>query len=166
VLTTDTKFKILYFMFDWSIHRLFVLNRAWKLVSFQIMIFVNICSTWDSSTKNAFWDVNYKKWCKWCNFVSPFLYNNPYGLHVLTMDTNVQIMYFMFDWLINRQFVLNTGWKRDSLQMIVDVIVCSTWCIVQLKTCFVLWITRSGVNGVNLFLLSYLLTLMVYLCSQ
>jgi hypothetical protein len=32
--------------FDWSIYRLFALNRVWKLVSLKIMIFVYICSTW------------------------------------------------------------------------------------------------------------------------
>jgi hypothetical protein len=40
------------------------------------------------STKNAFWDVINKKWCK---FVSPFLFNNTYGLPALTKNTNFQI---------------------------------------------------------------------------
>jgi hypothetical protein len=38
--------QIKYFMNDWSIYRLFVLNRCWKPHSFQIMIFVYVCSTW------------------------------------------------------------------------------------------------------------------------
>jgi hypothetical protein len=28
---------------------------------------------------------------------------------------NVEIKYYMYDWLIYGLFVLNTGWKRDSL---------------------------------------------------
>jgi hypothetical protein len=35
----------------------------------------------------SFWDVNNKKWRKWCKFVSHFLYKNTYGLPVLTKDT-------------------------------------------------------------------------------
>jgi hypothetical protein len=38
--------QIKYFMFDWSIYRLFALNRCRKHESFQIMIFVNVCWTW------------------------------------------------------------------------------------------------------------------------
>jgi hypothetical protein len=37
--------RILYFMFDWSIYRLFALNRGWKLDSLQIMILEYVCST-------------------------------------------------------------------------------------------------------------------------
>jgi hypothetical protein len=43
---------------------------------------------------------------------------------------------------------------------------CSTWSIVQLKTRFEASITRNDANGVSLFHLSYLITLMAYLCSQ
>jgi hypothetical protein len=78
---------------------------------------------------------------------------------------NIQIRYFMFDWSIYIQFLLNTGWKRDSLQIMIVVNVSSTWCIVPLKTCFVLWITRNDVISLILFHLSYLLTIMVYLWS-
>jgi Holliday junction resolvase-like predicted endonuclease len=38
-------------------------------------------------TKYASGDVNNKKCRKWCKFVSSFLFNNYYGLPVLTMDT-------------------------------------------------------------------------------
>jgi hypothetical protein len=79
---------------------------------------------------------------------------------------NVQIKYFMFDWSIYPLFVLHRGWKRDSLQIKVFVYVCSTWSIVALKTRFETWITRNDVNGVSCFHLSYLITLMAYLCSQ
>jgi hypothetical protein len=49
---------------------------------------------------------------------------------------NFQIKYFMIDWAIYRLFVLNTGWKRDSLQMMKFVNVCSTRSMVQVKTRF------------------------------
>jgi hypothetical protein len=38
--------KIQYLKFDWSIYRLFVLNRGWKCVSLQMIIFVYDCPTW------------------------------------------------------------------------------------------------------------------------
>jgi hypothetical protein len=40
------KVQIKYFMFHWSIYRLFVLNSGWILDSFQKIIFIYVCSTW------------------------------------------------------------------------------------------------------------------------
>jgi hypothetical protein len=79
---------------------------------------------------------------------------------------NIQIKYFMFDWSIYRLLVLNRGWKRDSHQMMIFVYVSSTCSVVELKTRFETWITRNVVNGVNLFQLSYLITLTTYLYSK
>jgi hypothetical protein len=79
---------------------------------------------------------------------------------------NVQIKYFMFDWYIYILFVLNKGRKPDSFQIIICVHNCSTWSIVELKTRFETWIKWNYVNSVCLFLLSYLITLRAYLCSQ
>jgi hypothetical protein len=74
-----------FFLFDCSIYRLFMLNTGWKRDSLQIIIFVYVCLTWDVfEIKNLFWDVNNKKWRKWCKFVSPFLSNSTFGLIVLT----------------------------------------------------------------------------------
>jgi hypothetical protein len=78
----------------------------------------------------------------------------------------VLIKHLIFVWSNYRQFVLNTGWKRDSLQMTIFVIVSSTWSMVEFNTRFESWITRNDVNGVRLFHLHSLITLMVYLCSQ
>jgi hypothetical protein len=50
-------FQIKYFMFDWSIYRLFVLNSAWKR-DLQIMKFVYVCSTWtlfERKTRSEMW---------------------------------------------------------------------------------------------------------------
>jgi hypothetical protein len=210
-LTTYTKFpnqvyvQIKYFMCDWSIFTAFVLNRFWKRVSHQIMVFVCLLDMEHRWTKNAFWEVNNKKWCKWCNIVSRSLSNNTYGPPVLTIDTkypkqhticakdglemwfppndeirkylidmqqgstknafwdmnntkwrkwcslfhlsylitlmvylrsqqtpDVQIKYFMFGWSIFTLFVLNRAWKRDSLQIIIFVYICSTLNVVEL----------------------------------
>jgi hypothetical protein len=106
--------------------------------------------------ENAFWDVINKKWCK---FVSPFLFNNTYGLPALTKDTKFQFKYIIFDWLLYRLFVLNRSWKSDSLQIMTFVHICSTWSIDELKTRFETWITWNDVNG-NWF------TYLIYLCSH
>jgi hypothetical protein len=80
--------RIKYFNFDWSI--------------LQTIPAKYVLETWfppnddirkclfdmkHGTTKNAFWDVNNKKWLKWCKFVSHFLFSNPYVLPVLTIDT-------------------------------------------------------------------------------
>jgi hypothetical protein len=102
-------------------------------------------------TKNAFWDVNNKKWRKWYSFVSPFLFNTLMAYLSSQNTSIVKIKYFMFDWAIYRLFVLNTSWKRDSQQMMIFVNFCSTWSMVELKTRFETWIIRNDVNAVSLF---------------
>jgi hypothetical protein len=79
--------KIKYFMFDWSIYNIFVKNRGWKRDSFQIVIFVYVCSTWsivDLKTRFEMWITGYD--VKGL-FVSPSLFNNTYCLPVLTIGT-------------------------------------------------------------------------------
>jgi hypothetical protein len=103
-----------------------------------------------SSTINAYCDVNNKKWRKWCLFHLSYLLT--LTVYLCSQWTkNVQIKYFMFDWSIYRLLVLKTGWKRDSLQIMIFVNICSIWSIVELKTGFETWITRNGENGVSLF---------------
>jgi hypothetical protein len=58
----------------------------------------------------------------------------------------VQMKYFMFDWSIYMLFVLNRGWKCDTLQMMTFVYVCTTFSVVEIKTRFE---TCNEVNGVN-----------------
>jgi hypothetical protein len=160
------KVQIKNFMFDWSIYRLFVLNRAWNRDCLQIIIFVCMHDVGHSWTKNVFWDVNNKKRRKWCKIVSPSLSKILMAYLCSQRTTNVQIKYFMYEWSIYSLFVLNTSGKSDSLQMTIFVNVCFTWGIVKLKKRFETWITRNDVNGVSWFHLSYLITLMGYLCSQ
>jgi hypothetical protein len=118
-----------------------------------------------SWSKNAFWVVNNTKWRKWCKFVS-LLFNNTFALPVLTLSTKCPNRVFFIDWSIYRLFLLNRFWKLEPLQMMIIVHVSSTCSVVELKTRFETWITRNVVNGVNLFLFSYLITLTIYLCSQ
>jgi hypothetical protein len=56
------------------------------------------------STKNASWDVSNKKWRKWCKSVSRFLFNNTYGLPVITMDTKSPNQAF-YVWLVDLQII-------------------------------------------------------------
>jgi hypothetical protein len=156
-----------------------------------------------SWTKNAFWDVNNKKWPKWCNFychyylttLMAYLCHNGHQMSkwniLCLIETwitrndvkgvssfnlsclitimaylcseripNIQINYFMFDCCIYRLFVLNRGWKRVSILIMIILYVCSTWGIVELKTRFETWITRNDVSGVSLFHLSYVIIIM------
>jgi hypothetical protein len=93
--------QIKYFMFDWWIYRLFALNKTLKRNSVQMMIFVNVCSTWSLVyIKDTFWYVSNKRWRKWCKFVSTFSFNNTYGLPVLTMDTRCPNQLF-YVWLVD-----------------------------------------------------------------
>jgi hypothetical protein len=154
-------------MFYWLIYRSFVPDTGWKNVSLKMMIFVNDCSTWsmvELKTRFETWitrnDLN-------CVSVCYFSYLITLIGHLRSRKTpNVQIKFIMFDWSIHCLFVLNMVWKRDSLQMMIFVYVCSTSGIVELNTRFETWITTNDVNSVSLFHLSYLITLMVYLCSQ
>jgi hypothetical protein len=105
------------FKFHWSIYRLFVLNRGWTRVSLQkdirkYLLDIRLDMR-HVRTKNAFWYLNNKKWCKWCLFHISYLI--PLLAYLCSqMTPNVQIKYFMFDWSIYSLFVLNRGWKCDS----------------------------------------------------
>jgi hypothetical protein len=79
------------------------------------------------------------------------------------MDTKYPNKLFSI-WL-DGLFVLNSGWERDSLKIVIFLYVCPTCSVVNLKTRFETWKARNDVNGVSLFHLSYLITLMAYLCS-
>jgi hypothetical protein len=118
-----------------------------------------------SETKNVFWDVNNKKWRKWCKFVPPFLLITLMAYRCSRWTPNVQIKFFMFDWSIFTIFVLNRGCKRNTLQLIICIyllVIKHRW----LKTRLGKWITRNFVNGVRMIHLSYWITFMAYLCTH
>jgi hypothetical protein len=137
-LTQNVQIK--YFMFDWLIYRLFVVNKGCKGAFLQIMIFVYVCSTWsivDIKTR-------FEAWIKRKGVT---FFNLSYLITLMAYlcsqrSPNVQIKYFMFDWSIYRLFVLNTGWKHDSFQIVIFVNVCSTWSMIEPKTRFETWITK------------------------
>jgi hypothetical protein len=96
-----------YIMFDWSTYRLFVLKQVWKRDFFQIVIFRYVSTTWgmfETKTRFETWITRNDEMV----FVSPFLFNNPYGLPVPTTD-NIYTNQVFYDWL-----VLNSGRKCDS----------------------------------------------------
>jgi hypothetical protein len=126
--------QINYFMLDWSIYTLFLLNRGWKRESLQIIIFVHICSTWSIVEIKT----RFEKWITRNDVYVVSLFNLSYLITLMAclcsqQTPKVQIKYFMFDWSIYRLFVLNMVWKRDPFQMIIFLNSCSTWSIVQLK---------------------------------
>jgi hypothetical protein len=95
-----------------------------------------------------------------------FLFIDTYGLPVFTKDTKSsnQVSYVS---LVDQQNICAKyglePWppQNDDIRK-----CCSTRSIVQLKTRLEAWKTRNDVNGVSLFYLSYLITLMVYQCPQ
>jgi hypothetical protein len=72
----------------------------------------------------------------------------------------------MIDLSIYILFVVNMGWKRDSLQMMIFLNVCTTCSVHELKTRVETRIARNDVNGVYWFNISYLITVSAYLCSH
>jgi hypothetical protein len=114
VLTIDTSYPNHVFYFDWSNNNLFVINRVRKPFSSPNNdIRICLLDMRHSWITNAFWDVNNMKWRKWCKFVPPFLFNDTYGLPVLTIESKCPNQEF-YHWL-----VLNMGWKRDSFQIMI-----------------------------------------------
>jgi hypothetical protein len=113
----------------------------------------------------------YETWIKINDVNGVCFFYHPYLITLMAYlcsqrPPNVQIKYVMFDWSIYRLFVLNMVRKLDSFQMNVFVYCSSTWSMLQLKTCFEASITRNDAYGVSLIHLSYLITLLAYLCSQ
>jgi hypothetical protein len=148
-------------------YRLFVLNRGWKRVYLQIMIFVYDSSTWDIVELK----MRFESWITWNDLNGVGLFHLSYVIsHIAYLFSqrtpHVKGEYFMFDWSIYTRFVLNRRWKHDYLEIVVMVNVCSQRSIVELKTLFETSITSYDVNGVSLVHFSHLIILMAYLCSQ
>jgi DNA-directed RNA polymerase subunit RPC12/RpoP len=145
-MSTKWQNQVFLCVIGWSTEY-FVLNKGRKRDSLQKVIFVYVCSTCsvvEIKKRIATWitrnDVN-----------GPTLFHLSYLITLRAYlcsqsAPNVQIKYFMFDSSMYRLFVLNRSWKRDSLQMMIFVYVCSTCSVVELKTRFETWITRNDVN--------------------
>jgi DNA-directed RNA polymerase subunit RPC12/RpoP len=117
--------QITYFMCDWSNYRQFVINKAWKPNSLQKMIFVYVCSKCSVVELKTRFETKIK-WRNLCKFASLSYLITLTAYLGLQWARKVQIKYFMFDWSIYRLYVLNRGWKRDTLQMMIFVYACST----------------------------------------
>jgi hypothetical protein len=164
--TTDTKCpnQVLYV---WLVDfHTICAKQGWKRETFQIMIIACLPVMSHIWTKNAFWDVSNRKWCTWCKNVSPLLYNNTYGLPMLTMDTKCPKQVF-FVWM----FDLHNICAKQRLE---------TWITPNngIRTCLLdmshIW-TKKAFWDVNnrkwrkwckIVSISYLTTLKAYLCSQ
>jgi hypothetical protein len=129
-----------------------------------MMIFVNICSTWNIVDLKTRIEM-----CKTWNVVNGVsLFHLSYLVTLIAyLCSQSKLKYtnqVIYIWLVNNiLFVLNRGWKRYTLQMMIFVNVCLTFSVDELKTRFETWITRNVVNCVSLFHLSYLITLTTYL---
>jgi hypothetical protein len=130
------------------------------------MIFVNVSSTWSMValetrfgtwiTRNVVNDVS---------LIHLFLFNNTFGLPLLTMGTKCPNQIF-YVWLVDLQNISAKYWHETwNLQkwyscMLLDMKHCwneNTFRDVN---------TRNDVNGVCFFHLSYLIIFMPYLCWQ
>jgi hypothetical protein len=129
------------------------------------MLFVHICSTWSIVELKARSETWISRNDESGKSLVHFSYLMSLMVYLRSQRTpNVQMKYSMFDRSIYRLLVLNRGCKRDSLQIMIFVYVCSTWGIIELKTRFETWITKNVENGAGN--LPYLKTLMAYLSSQ
>jgi hypothetical protein len=125
-----------YVMCDWSIYRIFVVNTGCKRESLQMMIFVNVCSTFCIVEL----ETCFEAWIKNDVIILNLFHLSYLITHMIYVCSqwapNVQVKYFMFDLTMYRIFVPNRGWKFDYLQIIIFVTDCSTWNVVELKTHF------------------------------
>jgi hypothetical protein len=132
-------------MFDTSIYITVEINSSWKRDSLQMMIFVNVWWIWsmvELKTRFKTWitrnDVN-------CLFHLFYLINLLFTCVHNGHQTSKSSIYVWF--------VLNRGWKRDPLQIMIFV------CFLDMKhsrnkTRFETWITWNDVNSVRCFHLS------------
>jgi hypothetical protein len=108
----------------------------------------HVCTAWEARQE---W---FKTWVEKSDVNDVYWFHFPYLITVLAylcsqLATLVQIRYFMFDWTIYRIFGLNKAWKRDSLQMMIFVYICSTCRVFRLKTRFETWKAWNEINGVH-----------------
>jgi hypothetical protein len=166
VLTIDTKCPN-EVLFVWLVDlQAILLNRGWKPDTLQIMIFVYVYSTLSTvelKTCLETWitrnDVNGVRLTHLSHLIKLM------GYLCSQSTPNYQNKYLTFNWSIYRLFVLNRGWKRDSINNDICISVLHmkfSW----LKTRFETWIPKNVWNGLSLFNFPYVKTLMAYVCSQ
>jgi hypothetical protein len=104
-------------------------------LSLQIIIFEFVSSTWSIFELKT----HFETWIKWNDLNGVRLFPLSYLITLMAYlcaqrTPNIQIKYFMLDWSIYRIFVINRGWKRDSLQIMIFAYICSTWDIDEIRT--------------------------------
>jgi hypothetical protein len=125
-------------LYVWSIYRPFVLNTVWKREFVQMMIFVYVCSTCSVVELKTWFEIwiarNEVNGVIWFHFYYLIKFGSGHLAYLCSQwAPAVEIKYFMCDWSIYNIFVVNTGLKRDSLQMMILAYVCSTCSVVELK---------------------------------
>jgi hypothetical protein len=141
-------------------------KKGWKLDSFETIIFVNVCSTWSIIELNT----HSETWMTRNDLNDIILFLLSYLISLMAHNghqtSKSSIWYLIGRSTDYRVFVLIRGSKLDSLEIMIFVHITTTWTTVELETRFETWITRNDVNGVNLFHVSYIITLTTYLFSQ
>jgi hypothetical protein len=157
--------QIKFFMFDWSIYRLFVLNTGWKSDPVQMNIFVNICSTCivvELKTRLETWNARN-------DLNGVYLFHLSYlKLFWLTCAHNGhQLSKSSILCLIGRsKDHLCLIWPGNLLPPNVDILI----CLLDMqgsrtKKGFETWIERSDLKVVYWFHFSYLINVLANLCS-
>jgi hypothetical protein len=142
-------------------------KRSCKYFSLQIMIFVYDCATWITVELKTCCDT----WITSNDVNGVCLFKLSYLITLMAYlcshwTPKVQINYLKFDWSIYRLFVLNRDFKLVSLKIMIFAYICLSRGIAELKTRFETWITKNDVNGVTLFNISYLITIMASLAHN
>jgi hypothetical protein len=150
VYTTDTKSpNLVFYVWLVDLQTICAKYRLETWFSGNDDIRIRLFDMRHSRTKNAFWDVNIKKWRIWCKFIQLYYLITHMAYLCSQWTSNVQIKYFMFPWSICRLFVLNGGLRSVSLKIMIFVYVWATWGLVEIKTHFEPWITRNDVNDLS-----------------
>jgi hypothetical protein len=120
--------QIKYFMFDWSIYSIFVLNTVWKHDSLQMMIFVYVCSTYsiiELKTLIETWiarnDVNGVCWFRLSFLIT--IWHWSLHLNLLTMGTKCQNQ-VMYVWLVDLQTICTKYELETWLPPNDDIRIC------------------------------------------
>jgi hypothetical protein len=145
-----------YFLFDWSICRPFSPNNDIRICLLDI--------------RHSWTKTRLETWIKRNDVNGVCLSHLSYLITLMAClcsqsTPNIQNKYITFNWSIYRLFVLNRAWKRDSPNN--DILICVLHMKFSLiKRRFVTWISKNDWNGLSLFNLTYVKTLMAYVCSQ
>jgi DNA-directed RNA polymerase subunit RPC12/RpoP len=154
--------EIMYCMFDCSIYRIVILTTG-RRRNFLQMIFVYVCSTCsvlEIKTRLETWkariEVNVVYWFHICYLVTVLAL----VIKLTGAPNRYQLSKSVIRFFNLQTIFAYTGWKPDSLQMMIFLYICSTCSVVFLKTQFETLIERNDVKGVYLLHFSYIITIL------